>query len=529
MEHLGKVAKARVLDMAIAVGPTITGLATQFSEAFKRTDEWRENLELLKDTIEGVGKVAAAVATGIVNLTDSIGTLARVAGTMSSPLREKAKAAMGPYGRSIQTPNDSITLGQAWEITQNELKSLRARAERRSHAAFKLLSNPESPEAAADRAKAAAVNVNSTGGSQTPPDVPDNAKTGTEVPKVDLSQERSALAVALDRLDVERERLRVSFSMPSFSKRQEEIQLLQQERSILTDTVAELEHKAALETDETRRATYTREVLRVKDQQRDLERRQVSLEGTPDPYSLGDQMMASITALREQFGTEAQMIARAFTSTIGSAVNAVQQGIRGLIDGTKSWGEALNSIRMGIINGMIDAISRMFAEWIVGRAMAGMAHIAWSLREGVATKAALAPGALMASVSSYGAAAVIGAGALAAALAAMGTFKEGGFTGDGSSDSVAGLVHRGEFVVPADVTAAWGVPTLEAIRSGALTPSDLERSEIVPVVNNVIETPQVSVLWARDEHQLRDLCESELFAGHVVKVIRQRRTEAGIG
>ena len=46
-------------------------------------------------------------------------------------------------------------------------------------------------------------------------------------------------------------------------------------------------------------------------------------------------------------------------------------------------------------------------------------------------------------------------------------FAEGGFTGSGGRFEVAGLVHRGEFVVPAPAVQALGLPFLESLRTGA--------------------------------------------------------------
>ena len=45
-------------------------------------------------------------------------------------------------------------------------------------------------------------------------------------------------------------------------------------------------------------------------------------------------------------------------------------------------------------------------------------------------------------------------------------FMEGGYTGDGRRDEVAGPVHRGEFVFNSEATARIGVGTLEAMSNG---------------------------------------------------------------
>jgi len=72
----------------------------------------------------------------------------------------------------------------------------------------------------------------------------------------------------------------------------------------------------------------------------------------------------------------------------------------------------------------------------------------------------------MASISSCGAAAVIGLALVAAAaLAFSGGFASGGFTGTGGKFEPAGIVHRGEFVLPADVTSRLGVGNLYRLMS----------------------------------------------------------------
>lgn len=66
---------------------------------------------------------------------------------------------------------------------------------------------------------------------------------------------------------------------------------------------------------------------------------------------------------------------------------------------------------------------------------------------------------------------LLGAGggdALTRALAGAGAFSEGGFTGPGGKHQVAGLVHRGEFVLSKAAVARIGVPALEALHQSAL-------------------------------------------------------------
>lgn len=95
------------------------------------------------------------------------------------------------------------------------------------------------------------------------------------------------------------------------------------------------------------------------------------------------------------------------------------------------------------------------------------------------TAAAWAPAAAVTSLASFGAnsapamAGITATNALAKALSATGAagFKDGGFTGNGSTNRIAGVVHGGEFVFDAASTSRIGVGNLEAIRSGAVNDS----------------------------------------------------------
>lgn len=71
------------------------------------------------------------------------------------------------------------------------------------------------------------------------------------------------------------------------------------------------------------------------------------------------------------------------------------------------------------------------------------------------------------------AAKVTGAAAIAGILASTAAgFKKGGYTGDGDPNTVAGAVHRGEYVFDAKATKRLGIANLEALRAGRM-PSTL--------------------------------------------------------
>jgi hypothetical protein len=65
----------------------------------------------------------------------------------------------------------------------------------------------------------------------------------------------------------------------------------------------------------------------------------------------------------------------------------------------------------------------------------------------------------------------------------IGSFDEGGYTGAGPRSAPAGVVHRGEYVMPAEVVSAFGVDAMRAIHQAATrAPSraDLESVAGVP-------------------------------------------------
>jgi hypothetical protein len=87
-------------------------------------------------------------------------------------------------------------------------------------------------------------------------------------------------------------------------------------------------------------------------------------------------------------------------------------------------------------------------------------------------------------------------GGIAGFKAAISGFKEGGYTGDGGSLDVAGLVHKGEYVSTADITARER-PLLDFMHSGGTSMeyftenySDILKPDIVPIGGTVNHTYQ---------------------------------------
>jgi hypothetical protein len=198
-------------------------------------------------------------------------------------------------------------------------------------------------------------------------------------------------------------------------------------------------------------------------------------------------LFEAFNEIQDRIGTTAEIVARGFASIVSSAIDGVAASIKGLINLTMTWGEALRNIGMSIVQSIIDSFSRMVAEWIIShvimKAVAAaftyvMIGLYWLLTgEQMAAEATKTPllslNAVLAAIGTEGVAAAIGVAAFVAALgvglaAAMGAFESGGPTGPGRDNEVAGVVHRNEWVMSADTVRRWGPSNMRAIESGQM-------------------------------------------------------------
>lgn len=197
-------------------------------------------------------------------------------------------------------------------------------------------------------------------------------------------------------------------------------------------------------------------------------------------------------------------------SSVGSAFEAMT------LDG-QTFGESVSNVTHSLLGSVINSLGQMAAQWAVNQGLqlafgetsaavaaqqiaqvgavtaaetSGAAAVATAkvAADGVATASSLAatatttsaqtaaaattasawlPAALVASIGSFGAAAVVGGTALLAAFALIKGFSTGGYvsgSGTGTSDSIPARLSNGEFVVNAKATAR-NRELLEAINS----------------------------------------------------------------
>ncbi|MGO2450873.1 phage tail length tape measure family protein [Pseudomonas taetrolens] len=201
---------------------------------------------------------------------------------------------------------------------------------------------------------------------------------------------------------------------------------------------------------------------------------------------------------------------------LGNTTTSISDQIQGLIKGTTSLGDAFINLGSTMGSSVLQALSDIAAKWVVVHAlkMAGigaettetvasegikaaakvsgdaiatgstLASLATTVAANVSaaatTIASWLPAALVASIGSFGAAAVVGGTALIAAYAMIKGFSSGGYTGAGGVNEPAGVVHKGEVVwSQADISRFGGVAAVESLRKGNVTPIGAARSGAV--------------------------------------------------
>ncbi len=185
----------------------------------------------------------------------------------------------------------------------------------------------------------------------------------------------------------------------------------------------------------------------------------------------------------DEFGDEEDAMGPDDLTTLGDVVAQVEgnisgglsNAITGVITKTTTWAQSLKQIGTSVVGSIVGSFVEMGMVWVKQVTMMGAKWIAMKLglfaigqklkaadsattaAKGATDAAAMAPAATAASISSFGAAAIIGlALVMAALLAFSGGFAGGGYTGQGGKYQPAGVVHKGEFVFPADVVSKHG-------------------------------------------------------------------------
>lgn len=205
----------------------------------------------------------------------------------------------------------------------------------------------------------------------------------------------------------------------------------------------------------------------------------------PDPLSWAQSFRSAIIEIVDAWGGLAAQMAGAFRSAFESAIASISDGITSLVIGTRTWAQALSQIGLGVLQQIIHSIVQLGVRWVATQilvATVGRSLLAGALATAAPVAAAAAaqwtPAAVAASTATMGGAAIAGSSALTSAAvsaapimaalsaAALPGYQAGGFTGPGPDNRPAGIVHAGEWVMPASAVRAWGHEVMAAIQAG---------------------------------------------------------------
>jgi len=315
------------------------------------------------------------------------------------------------------------------------------------------------------------------------------------------------------------------------------IQFLQQEKSLMEARIGLLTRESEAKPDDQQLKS------RIDGASRDLSGVNTQIAGAgPNPESFEAQFQSTLATLQNQWGTWATQMAGTFSTTFNSAISSISNGISGLILGTQTWGQALMNIGTSIVTTIVQAFVQMGVRyiatrilmWTMGKAL-DSAGLAANAAFAKSYAAVWATAATLATIGSYGTAALAAPGLITAAQgivagSALLGFEGGGYTGDGPSGAVAGLVHRGEFVFPQDAVNRLGVDTLAGLAFNR-SPGSLDfsamagQSSFSPVINAQAGPTRVVVV---NEDQYEAMLRAGELDDAIVERINRNRSRVGI-
>ncbi|MCD6051260.1 MAG: Lambda phage tail tape-measure protein, partial [Verrucomicrobia bacterium] len=129
----------------------------------------------------------------------------------------------------------------------------------------------------------------------------------------------------------------------------------------------------------------------------------------------------------------------------------------------------------------------------------------------------------------------IGLAALMAAMGSLGGFREGGYTGDGDPNEVAGLVHRGEMVFDQAAVQGIGRDRLEGMRMNRAMPGGLASGGVGRAGNTTfspnldVAPPQVHVAVLDRPEKIAAFMKSLPGQAIILDAIKGNKMELGIG
>ncbi|KGA31113.1 phage tail length tape measure family protein [Pectobacterium odoriferum] len=211
-----------------------------------------------------------------------------------------------------------------------------------------------------------------------------------------------------------------------------------------------------------------------------------------------------------------ESVTSATSSILTSTENAISSNLSAMVKSTESLSDGLKNMAAGMGTAVIDALTKMAAQWLVYQAVqlvVGKTAAAGASSSMIAQATAMSQ---IAAINAYASAAAIpivgwtlapaamaaaqattapfiaAVAASSAAMTAGAGFKSGGYTGGSSVNEVRGPVHGKEYVFDAAATKRIGVSNLEALRNGGSLDATLSRPGYGTGATNVSNSNQNS-------------------------------------
>lgn len=194
----------------------------------------------------------------------------------------------------------------------------------------------------------------------------------------------------------------------------------------------------------------------------------------PDPSSWAEQWAVAFASLRTGMQSLAATVTGEFANAMNSAFTSMSSLAADIVLGLDTIGRGWLKIGQQAVRSIIT----MVGQYAAGKAAMSVVDAVYASKA-VATNTQIAVSGAAAGTGQAAAqggipGVLIYAGVFAAVMAAMtalaaavsGGFAEGGYTGDGGKYQPAGMVHRGEWVMPAETVQMWGKSGMAAIQAG---------------------------------------------------------------
>lgn len=249
----------------------------------------------------------------------------------------------------------------------------------------------------------------------------------------------------------------------------------------------------------------------------------------PDPRSWSDQWTVALTTLREGFQNLAQTISMEFVSALQGALDRMTNLLGDIAIGQRKLSQGWIEIGAQAVRSIVMMVGQYIAGQLAMAAVETVLHIK-RMGQIQAENAANAAGGVAKAgqqggiwgVLLYAAVyAVVMAAVMGLTAAATGGFAEGGYTGDGGKFEPAGVVHKGEYVMPANMVRHYGVDYLDAMRSGKMANSGRAGN-----VN--VAAPNVKVIMVVDMHAAAiEAMNSDAGEQVLIQKVRKNRPDLG--